>query len=278
MAFVRKRRVSASYFGEIRDFVGRIFSSGDFYPEEYTMSEDIEAQLSITGEVIGLRNAGCFDENTLYAVLKETPHINIGTESGLKKLIAGRRFTVMCGDNDRSLAIAATVEELIKLGFCRILIATDTVTERDNIAASIPLMFRGVDGVSVSVYKRNDSERYADECEECIDDFLTAESASILIIGRDSFARKNNILRRKIYNCSLAEQVAESRPVVLTSTKTVESGQTISDIGEIFSPAATVIFAGEAKNLRDDVIFDPVCEKSQRAGKGDNDDPDQLAF
>lgn len=278
MAIVRKRKVSASYVGEIRDFVGRIFSSGDFHPEEYTMSEDIEAQLSITGEVIGLRNAGSFDENTLYAVLKETPHINIGTESGLKKQISARRFTVMCGDNDRALAIAATVEELIKIGFCRILIAADTVTERDNIAASIPFMLRGVDGVFVSLYKRNDSEKYADECEECIDDFLTAESASILIIGRDSFARKNNILRRKIYNCSLAEHIAESRPVVVTSTKTAEAGKTISDIGKIFSPTASVIFAGEARNLRDDAIFDPVCEKSQRAGKGDNGDPDQLAF
>ena len=51
--------------------------------------------------------------------------------------------------------------------------------------------------------------------------------------------------------------IAEGRPVVLCSSRTVEGGRTLARCAEVFSPAAVFVIAGEVGRFRGAVIYRP---------------------
>lgn len=248
----------------IRSAVGMIFSCGDFSSREFSLPSDKGAQLSLTGEIIAYGNCGNFNETALRNALTSIPTVWHPTEKDLVKYLTKKCFTVLCGDCDRSVAMVSAISEIFKSGISKVIITADTPTERDNIIESLGLMRSGIDGVEVTPYRSDDYEVFVKyKAAASVYGFLTSENREILVISRDSFARKNNIINRTDDNDigdnqkSLSELLANVHAAILCSSPTVSSARTLAKISSVFSPTATLLFAGETRNLRDAVIFRP---------------------
>lgn len=278
---VRQRRRTTEATQNITAAVGAVFSCGNFYPKKFELPSEMGAQLSMTGEVTALGNGGTFRSDSLERVMRTFPAMRKSGERDIRRFINRRRFTVLCGYCDRSVAMIGAVNEMIRCGISKIIIAADTPVERDNLAQSLELMRAGLSNVTTTVYRASEYDRAAHyKAYASIYAFLASGEPEILIIGRDSFSRKTNILRRKGQSeneRSLAELLSDAHPVVITSSVTVDSGRTVAKNSAIFAPTATVIFAGEDKRLRDCVIYKPehAREKNKQVS---TDAPEQLVI
>ena len=257
----RQRRRTTDTTESIRDVIGKIFSCGDFTQCEFPLPSEKGAQLSMTGEIIAYGNCGGFDHAALCGVLSEIPTVYAPSAAVLDKYLARMCFTVLCGDCDRSVAMISAIAEIVRSGISKIIIAADTPTERDNIIESLTLMRAGLDGVDITPYRSDDYESFVKyKAAASVYGFLTSENPEILVLSRDSFARSNNIMNRSAEGSddkSLAEVISGAHACVICSSPTVASGRTLAKISAAFEPCATVIFAGEVKNLRDAVVFRP---------------------
>ena len=272
MARQRWRTTDATL--RIRSAIGTIFSCGIFSPAEFALPPVMGAQLSMTGDILAYGNSGDFGHAALSSVLRTFPSMwNIG-ERDLERLIQRRRFTVLCGECDRSVAILGAVCEAVRCGITKIIVTADTPAERENLARSFELMRMGLDGISVTSYIPREYDASAMyKMHASVFAFLTSDKPEILILGRDTFSRSTNLLCRG--ETSMTDLLSRANPVVFTSSETVAAGRTLAKLASVFKPAATVVFAGEVRSLRDAVIYKPDSEKRRHRGESV---PEQLGF
>ena len=260
----RQRWRSTDATQQIRSAIGTVFSAGIFRPTPIPLPSEMGAQLSMTGDILAYGNSGDFGPAALSASLRTFPSMWNTKESELDRYISRRRFTVLCGDCDRSVAILTAVSEAVRCGITKIIVTADTPAERDNLSRSFELMHMGSETISVTTYTPREYDYAAMyKMYASVYAFLTSDRPEILILGRDTFSRSSNILCRG--ENSMTSLIARARPVVFTSSETVASGRTLAKISSVFDPAATVIFAGEVRPLRDAVIYKP--DSAKRTGR-----------
>ena len=272
MARQRWRTTDATL--QIRGAIGTIFSCGIFSASPFPLPSEMGAQLSMTGDILAYGNAGDFGRAALSAAMRTFPSMWNTKDREIDRYIDRRRFTVLCGDCDRSVAILGAVSEAVRCGITKIIVAADTPAERENLARSFELMHMGNEAISVTTYTPREYDSTAMyKMYASVYAYLTSTRPEILILGRDTFSRSTNLLCRG--NTSMTDLIARARPVVFTSSQTVASGRTLAKIASVFDPAATVIFAGEVRSLRDAVIYKPdTAKKSGRKSAV----PEQLGF
>ncbi len=274
---VKHGRRSADAANKIKEALGGILSAGNFFVEEFSLPYERGAQISMTGDVVAYGNGGGFTPR-LASVMKSYPPMERATERELAKFERKRRFTVLCGDCDRSAAIFESICEAVRCGIVRIVVLADSASERENLFRSLGLMCAGKNGIEVAEYRADDYDSFVKYGSMAIVyGFLTSASAQVLVIGRDSLARGNNIINKKSGGMSMSEMIAKARPIVFTSSATVDSGRTLSDIAERLDPAARVIYAGEVRRLRDAVIYEPSSDAVKKH-KDTKKEPEQLGF
>jgi len=275
----RQTKRTADALLNITAAVDRIFSCGSFHIREFVLPMERGAQISITGEIIAYGNSGTFREDSygLADALKSFPAMWNTSDSEIKKYIARRRFTVLCGDCDRCAAIAGSINELVRHGISKIIIAADTAAERNNITRALLMMRSSLSGIGVTEYRvdRYNIDQY--KTAASVYGFLTSFSPEILVIGRDSFSRINNIMNRSFGDEAPSGLISRANPVVITSSESVESGRTLAKNVSIFNPAATIVFTGEVKRLRDAVIYRP-ADTTENKKLRINDEPEQLCL
>ncbi len=258
----RKRRTGDA--GQaIRDAVGGVFSCGNFFQSEFELPAGVGAQLSMTGMTPAYGNGGTFSDDSLAAALSAYPAMRRMSPACINRLAARKRFTVMCGNIDRCVAIFGCINELVRCGITKIIIAAYTNEERDNLWEALSLMRAGLDGVSTSCFGTRGAENGIDFeptrrrlAESKVYGFLTSEKPEVMLIGQASFTRGCNLIRRG-GEFSLASYLARAAPVVLTSSESVDSARSMAAAVELFAPLSTICFTGEVRQLRDAVIFHP---------------------
>lgn len=254
MAKQRRRTTDAAL--QIRSAIGTIFSCGIFSPSPFPLPSEMGAQISMTGDILAYGNSGDFGHAALSAAMKTFPSMWNTGERDLERFIARRRFTVLCGECERSVAILGAVSEAVRCGITKIIVTADTPAEREDLAQSFEWMRMGLDGISVTAYLPREYDNSAMyKMYASVYAFLTSDKPEILILGRDTFSRSTNILCRGDH--SLTGLLARANPVVFTSSQTVAAGRTLAKIASVFDPVATVVFAGEVRPLRDAVIYKP---------------------
>ncbi|MBO4932967.1 MAG: hypothetical protein J6I42_12380 [Clostridia bacterium] len=293
----RNKRRTGDTGQAIREAVGGIFSCGVFSPNDFELPAGVGTQLSMTGVTRAYGNAGSFDDAALADVLASYPALRRTGRSCLEKYAARRRFTVLCGNTDRCVAIVGCIRELVNCGITKILITADTNEERDNLYEALSLMRAGLDGVSTTCFGVNDdntshrsgssvriigSQVVVDPTRQSLADglvcnFLTSDTPEVMILAQPSFTRGCNIIRRG-GEFSLASYLAKAAPVVLTSSETVDSARSMSVSSSIFDPLAVICFTGEVRTLRDAVIFRPEDASEISARTKPEDDMMQLGF
>ena len=294
----KNRRRTGDTGQAIREAVGGIFSCGVFSPTDFELPAGVGTQLSMTGVTRAYGNEGSFDEAALTEALASYPALRRTSRACLERFAARRRFTVLCGNTDRCVAIVGCIRELVNCGITKILITADTNQERDNLYEALSLMRAGLDGISTTCFGVNDdnddyrsgsggvriigSQIVVDPTRQSLADglvcnFLTSDTPEVMILAQPSFTRSCNIIRRG-GEFSLASYLAKAAPIVLTSSETVDSARSMSVSGSIFNPLAVICFTGEVRPLRDAVIFRPedVSETSSRTKP--EDDMLQLGF
>ncbi len=274
---VKRGRRSADATNNIKRALSGILSSGDFFVEEFVLPPEGGAQLSMTGDIVAYGNGGDFTP-ALSGTLRGYPSIERSSDAELEKFASRRRFTVLCGDCDRSAAIFESICEAVCQGVLRIVVIADSASERDNMFRSLGLMCAGKSGIEVSEYRADDYGFFVKyKSMATVYGFLTSACAQVLVIGRDSLARRNNVINKSYGNVPMSSLIARARPVVFTSSATVSSGRTLADIASAFDPIARFIFAGEVRRLRDAVIYEP-ADMNRRRSRSEKNEPEQLGF
>lgn len=293
----KNRRRTGDTGQAIREAVGGIFSCGVFSPTDFELPAGVGTQLSMTGVTRAYGNGGSFDEAALTDMLASYPALLRTGRSCLERFAARRRFTVLCGNTDRSIAIAGCIRELVSCGITKILITTDTNEERDNLCEALSLMRAGMDGVSVTCFGVNDdnmgyrsgsgiriigSQIVVDPTRQSLADglvcnFLTSDTPEVMVIAQPSFTRGCNVIRRG-GEFSLSAYLAKAAPVILTSSETVDSARSMAVSSAIFEPLAVLCFTGEVRTLRDAVIFRPEDASESPTRQKPDDDMMQLGF
>ncbi len=278
MAVRPTKRISEAISG-ITAAIEHIFSCGSFHLREFILPVERGAQLSMTGDIVAYGNSGSFREDGygLCDALRESPALAKVSDAELSRYVERKRFLLLLGECDRSAAILAAAAEMVRRGISKIVIVTDTTEEKNELTRTLLSTRTGLSGIGVTEYRvdRYDVDRY--KISASVYGFLTSYSPEILVIGRDSFSRVNNILNRSLGDDSPSMLISRATPVVITSSETVDAGRTLAKNAAIFHPIATFIFAGEVKRLRDAVIYRPanlaVPETAVR-----HDEAEQLRF
>ena len=254
----KQRRRTGDLALKIRDAVGSVFSSVSFTAAEFTLPSEKGAQLSMTGEISALGNSVECDRAALVKALRSCPAMENVTGEELNRYIDSGCYAVLCGENDRSIAMAGVALEFVRLGAVKIVIAADTPAERDNLARAFETMHGGMGDIRVTLYSHENYDGWTEnKAATIVYDFLESASPEILIIGRDSFSRRTNLLNQKNGEESLAALISRAHPVVLTSTQTIRGGCTIAKNAQAFDPAAVIMFTEEVKHIRCAVIYAP---------------------
>ncbi len=281
MAFKDKRR-NADATRTVKAAVRGVLSAGTFTKETFFLPTETGSQISMTGEKLGVGNGGFFNEDTLKKRLRGIPAVWAKSDGSLDRYVRNRRFFIEWGQSDLSLALVGVIGEALEAGLGKLVIAADTPDERDNMGAYLALMGGLLGEVSVTVYQPRDYDaagRYKSYTDICR--YLTSEQPAILLLSRDCFSRKNNVLRIKAGEgeedaYSLAEYVRTARPAVIAVSETVESGRTLARNADIFCPTVTLVLTEEAVNLHDCVIYKPDGDKATDAPMADA--PEQMGF
>lgn len=254
----KQRRRTGDLALKIRDAVSSVFSSVSFTAAEFSLPSEKGAQLSMTGEIFALGNQVAFDRSVLAKALKSCPSMEKATHEEIDRYIDGGCYAVLCGENDRSIPMAGTALEFVRLGAVKIVIAADTPAERDNLARAFETMHGGMGNIHVTLYSHENYDGWTEnKAATIVYDFLESESPEILIIGRDSFSRRTNLLNQQNGEESLASLISRAHPIVLTSTQTIRGGRTIAKNAQAFEPAALIMFTEEVKHIRGAVIYMP---------------------
>lgn len=261
----KQRRRTGDFALKIRDAVGSVFSCCNFAPAEFVLPSEKGAQLSMTGEITAIGNGFDCDEATLAKAVKGCPPMAGVSEADIQKYVDSGCYAVLCGESDRSIAMAGAALELVRLGAVKIIIAADTPAERDNLARTFETMHGGMGDINVTLYSHENFDDWTEnKASTVIYGFLTSNAPEILIIGRDSFSRRTNLLNQKNGEESLASLISRARPVVLTSTQTIAGGRTLAKNSAQFDPAAVIIFTEEVKKIRGAVIYTPSEEMTKK--------------
>lgn len=257
MAGKQKRRTGDLAL-KIRDAVGSVFSATTFEAAEFTLPSEKGAQLSMTGEISALGNRFSYDTPTFTKALRSSPAMKNADDEEIRRYIDAGCYAVLCGENDRSMAMASVALEFVRLGAVKIVIAADTPAERDNLARAFESMHGGMGNIGFTLYSHENYDSWTEnKAATIVYDFLESATPEILIIGRDSFSRRTNLLNQQNGEESLASLISRARPVVLTSTQTIRGGRTIAKNAGAFDPAAVIMFTEEVKRIRSAVIFMP---------------------
>lgn len=274
----KKRQRTGDTGQAIRNAVSKLFTCGNFSLRNFELPAGVGIQLSMTGVTIAYGNGGTFDpialENTLaaYPALRHT--------SCLEKFAARLRFTIMCGNTDRSVALLGSIREMIDHGITKILVTTDTNEERDNLFRSLTLMRASLEGISTVCFGVSEDASYAerhDLADRIVCNFLTSDTPTVMLLSQPSFTRSTNIIRQG-GDFSLASYLAKAAPVVLTSSETVDSARSMALSAAVFAPLVTLCFTGEVRPLRDAVIFRPSDTTESQLPLKPGDDMMQLGF
>ena len=241
-----KRRIPARVSGdsrtaeeEIREAVRRILACGSFSPVRYPVPAERGAQIPLTGQPEAWGNGGVLDPAAVRDVLLTLPPLAGISPETAQEYAARGPFLILPGGCDRFVAAAAALSEVLAAGVVKILVTADTPSERDNLARFLSLTRAGLGGLSVASYLPG----------EYTDGALFQTAASVY-----------NYLRRgaeSVRSRDLCSVIAEGRPVVLCSSRTVEGGRTLARCAEVFSPAAVFVIAGEVGRFRGAVIYRP---------------------
>lgn len=274
---VRHGRRNGDAASNIRSAVGTLLSGGSFFGNEFYLPFEEGAQISMTGEIVACGNGGGFFDS-LERVLRTYPSMQRSSGKELAKFSERGVYTVLCGDCDRSSALYESACEAARRGIMKIIVVADSSSERENIFRSLALMCSGTNTFEVSEYRADDYESFVKyKSSAIVYGFLTSATPEILVIGRDSFARKNNIINKKGDGASLTQLISRARPLVFTCSSTVSSVRTLSRLAKVFDPIAIFAFSGEVKHLRDAVIYSPNNTESRGSGNGRRS-PEQLGF
>ncbi len=250
---------------EIREAVRRILACGAFSPVRYPVPAERGAQIPLTGQPEAWGNGGALDPDAVRDVLISLPPL-AGTAPETAAGYAARgRFLILPGSCDRFVAAAAALAEILAAGAVKILAAADTPSERDNLARFLALTRAGLGGLAITTYLPGE---YTDgalfQTAASVYGYLASPAPAAMVLSRDSFCRRTNVLRRPAAaetdekrGGDLCSVIAEGRPVVLCSSRTVEGGRTLARCAEVFSPAAVFVIAGEVGRFRDAVIYRP---------------------
>lgn len=257
----RKRTTDAAI--RIRGTVEQLFSAANFTDVSFPIPSDRGAQLSMTGEILAHGNGGTLapDRDTLRGILASLPALWQAKEADLDRYAQGGRYFLLCGDCDRCVAMVGAAAEMVQAGVRKLVIAADTAAERDNLVRSLEWMRAGLGNVTVTYYRPTAYDNVSlFKAASDVYRFLTSDSVEILVLGRDSFNRDDNILRRsEAGEPSLSDLIALAHPVVLTSTQTVDAARSMAKSTERFSPLVTLQFTGEVRRLKDAVIYSPTA-------------------
>lgn len=261
----------------IRTAVSGVCSCARFYPTSAALPTRIGAQLSMTGDTCACGNSCDLDRERLSAVIRSLRAYGSISNRDMEKFIDRRRFMLLCGDIDRSVAIIGAVSELIRYGVTKIVAAADTPAERDALSQSLELMGDSF-GVTSYIPGEYDSDaRYT--ISASIYGFLASSNPELLVIGRDCITKKTNLIRQREQDePSLSELISKARPVVLASSKKISGGRALAKTCEIFNPIMTFVFSGEVKKLRDAVIYSPEFKSGVPEPKEETKMPEQLCF
>ncbi len=281
----KSRRRTGDTGQAIREAVGKVLACGDFFVCDFELPAGVGIQLSMTGVTIAYGNGGDFAPIALEKTLAGYPALRTTSPSCIEKYAARRRFTVMCGNTDRSVALLGCIREMIDCGISKILITTDTNEERDNLFHSLTLMRASLDGISTVCFGVPD-DAHADVsfdglrkslADRLVCDFLTSDAPAVMLLSQPSFTRSTNIIRRG-GDFSLVSYLAKAAPIVLTSSETVDSARSMAASATVFAPLATFCFTGEVRNLRDAVLFRPDAPSEAQLPLKPGDDMMQLGF
>ncbi len=254
----RQRRRTGDLALKIRDAVGSVFSCGNFATAEFTLPSEKGAQLSMTGEIGAIGNRFDADFGALTKAVKGLSTMSRTDTDDIKKYVESGIYSVLCGDADRSVAMAGAALELVRLGAVKLVIAADTPAERDNLARTFETMHGGMGNITVTLYSHENFDDWTEnKASSIIYGFLSSDTPEILIIGRDSFSRRTNLLNQKSGEESLASLISRAHPVVLTSSQTIASGRNMAKNAMSFDPAAVIMFTEEVKRIRGAVIYAP---------------------
>lgn len=257
MAGKQKRRTGDLAL-KIRDAVGSVFSCCSFSVSEFTLPSEKGAQLSMTGEISAVGNCFRRDTQALVKSLKARSTMQNVSESDAVSYVEKGLFSVLCGEVDRCVAMAGAALELVRLGAVKLVIAADSPAERDNLARAFETMHGGMGDIGVTLYSHENYDDWTEnKAASIIYSFLSSSTPEILIIGRDSFSRRTNLLNQRSGEESLASLIARANPAVLVSTQTLASGRTIAKNAMAFDPAFVIMFTEEVKKIRGAVIYAP---------------------
>ncbi|MGN1346299.1 MAG: hypothetical protein ACI4V1_05910 [Eubacteriales bacterium] len=288
----KNRRRAGDTGQAIREAVGGIFSCGAFFAQDFELPGGVGTQISMTGVTKAYGNGGTFDADALEKALAAYPAMRRTGAACVGRLAARRRFTLMCGSTDRSVAIFGCLQEMMKCGITKVLVAADTNEERDNLYEALSLMRAGPEGLTCfgvtedhrqyrSGVRVIGSQVVVDPSRQSLADgmvynFLTSDTPEVMLLGQASFTRGCNVIRRG-GEFSLTAELAKAAPVVLTSSETVDSARSMAAACAVFRPLAVLCFTGEVRNLRDAVIFRPE-DAAEVSARPRTDDMMQLGF
>lgn len=267
----RSRRTSGGSINEIRTAVRGVCSCAHFTPNYLTLPTKIGAQLSMTGDTIACGNLCEMEYGRISAFLRAYP------PADTKKLIERRRFLLLCGEFDRTVAIIGALKELIHAGVTKIVICTETPAERDALTESLEII---ADSYGVTSYRPGEYDsgaRYI--LSASIYSFIASTRPEILVIGRDCVTKRTNLIRQSdTGEDSLTELISKLHPAVITSSRKISSGRSIAKTCGIFDPSITFVFSEEVKNLRDAVIYRPNDSLPEADEERSEPMPEQLSF
>lgn len=271
-----RKRPSAEPIAEIRTAIAKLFACGRFEPKRFALPTIQGAQLSMIGEIEGVGNGGALDARpyALLETLRTYPSLSRMSDKTLSGFIRRGRYTVLTGDCDRSLALIGAIVEMANRGVVKFVIAADTPSERKELARKLKLMRAELGNIAVTEYRPGSYDPISlYKASASLFDFLSSENAAILLLSRDCFSRQTNLLRRSTDGTPMSSLIAMTRPVVLTSTETISCARKLGALSSIFAPVATLLFAGEEKELRDAVLF-----RTDRPDSDGNDIAEQLTI
>lgn len=239
MAARQKRRARDAAF-DIKEAVRCTLGNYKISPEQYALPRDGAKQLTLMGDCYAYGNV-------LHAV-------SCGADET-------RSYTVLCGECDRFVAITGAVSELIRNGAGKIVIAADTLAERDNLMRALELARASLEGAEIITYLPGayDAQSVRKISSDILS-FAMSRTAQIFIIGRDSFCRHTNLVfqpQPMLDGEPFVDIISSASPVVITSSRKIAAGRSLMKNAAVFHPCLAFMFAGEILHIRGSVIYSP---------------------
>ncbi|MBQ3638719.1 MAG: hypothetical protein II953_10185 [Clostridia bacterium] len=264
-----------------REAVRRILSAGSASARSYRLPAEGGPQLTMTGEEAARGNLPVLPVPALSDALASLPSLKDAGEADLELWARRRRFFLMPADRDRPMAIAAAADELVKAGYARILLLTDTPSERDALGDFLRMAGPGIGNAGAAVYLPPDGgARDQGRAFAPVYGYLTGDGAQILALDLASFCRRMNLLQRPVFSGgrSFADLIAEGEPAVLCSSRSADGARNLWRAAQIFSPALSFLFCSGPRRIRDAVISQAESPRGKAKKQEDAPAPEQISF